>query len=276
MKPNICFYKVIFMFSIGAAVVAAPPDMGAEKLFETGTGFGLRVSMELKRGGAVRAVSPQTIFQSGDNVKLHLTSNFDGYIYVLDEGTSGNTTLLYPASQTGTSNLVKTGHEYVIPETAGSFRVTGQAGVERLIVIASPRALGQLEQQYAKPAPSAPTTTTPPATPPSAPKPSTTSAAPVPGTATPVPPANRAGAPSANNQPGTMTQTRQDVQQVNQGISTGRQITSIPNGVVSIFKNVVPRDLVLEDDPQEGAAYVSGNTKTLTDPVIFTVSIVHN
>ena len=57
---------------------------------------GVRVRIELDRGGRARWVSPKTTFQAGDRVRFHFNMNFTGYVVIINLGSSGKRTLLFP------------------------------------------------------------------------------------------------------------------------------------------------------------------------------------
>lgn len=91
----------------------------------------LDIVVERKRNGRIEAVDPATVFASGDLVRFRFKSNFTGYLYVMNTGTSGEHTVLFPREDTGQENRIETGRDYLIPMTeAGWFQITGPAGHE--------------------------------------------------------------------------------------------------------------------------------------------------
>ncbi len=93
--------------------------------------------------------SPQSIFRSGDRIKVSLTTNFDGFVYVLTVNPAGELTLLFPSSDVGTFNAVRRGVTYQIPSKLdGWFKFQGQKGQERLFVTMSPEPVPEIEQEF--------------------------------------------------------------------------------------------------------------------------------
>src|SRR6267142_1937786 len=133
--------RIAWVLSCAAvSVVLASPvagQSGAEQLYRSNQGQGLKLSIELKRGQGVKMVSPQTTFLTGDEIRLHFSANFDGYVYALNETPSGKTVVLFPTEEAGTYNRVQAGQDYTIPATDGWFRFVGEAGLERIHMIAS-------------------------------------------------------------------------------------------------------------------------------------------
>ena len=76
-------------------------------------------------------------FQTGDRIRFAFESNIDGYLYVAQQGTSGNWTVLFPNPQiNGGRNAVKRFQDYQIPD-GDWFRMDPPAGVERIFVFLS-------------------------------------------------------------------------------------------------------------------------------------------
>ena len=104
----------------------------------------LSIRLEKKAGDAVRAVPQNTVFRNGDILRFRLTSQIDGYLYVVDKGSTGNTAVLFPAATTAGGNRIETGRSYLVPaEGDGWFEVSGPAGFDVLyfLVSATPIAL---------------------------------------------------------------------------------------------------------------------------------------
>ena len=86
---------------------------------------------------SVQEVSPNRIFKSGEQIRLQLESNVDGYLYVLQKGSSGGESVLFPDSRiNGGVNHVQRGVVYSVPG-AQWFGFNDQPGEEHLLIIAS-------------------------------------------------------------------------------------------------------------------------------------------
>ncbi len=82
-------------------------------------------------------VDPDTTFRSGDRIRLTFEPNVDGFLYLIQQGSSGRWSMLYPhpqihAGQNGVSPFA----EVTIPP-GGWFRLDETPGTERLLVYLS-------------------------------------------------------------------------------------------------------------------------------------------
>ena len=96
-------------------------------------------------------VDPATaIFRAGDRVRLSFESNMDGYLYVVQEGSSGRWTVMFPNPDiNGGRNSIRRGEEYVVPPD-GWFQFDSTVGTELLFVVLSKEPLSELPG-FAKP-----------------------------------------------------------------------------------------------------------------------------
>jgi hypothetical protein len=98
----------------------------------------LVIQLERKDNSEWRTVDPATIFANGDQVRFRIKSNFAGYLYVMNQGTSAAYTLLFPTDETGRQNRIEPGREYLVPATSGSFRITGPPGQDIVYWMVTP------------------------------------------------------------------------------------------------------------------------------------------
>ncbi len=104
-----------------------------------------RMEIVVERRDAARgwqAVDPGLVFASGDRVRFRFRTNFDGYLYVMNQSTSGKYEQLFPREETGRDNRVRAGREYLVPATQAAFRITGPAGHEISYWMITPSAIG--------------------------------------------------------------------------------------------------------------------------------------
>lgn len=152
-------YTIAFLLLCGAAQVfaqdGARPPAGARDLFNTYKGDntpavattgkpGVRVRIELDRGGRVRWVAPKTTFQAGDRVRFHFNMNFAGYVVIINQGSSGRRSLLFPYE--GVSNRVGRTADYTVPQGEAWFEFDQTAGEEQLTFIMSKREIQEVTQ----------------------------------------------------------------------------------------------------------------------------------
>ena len=100
------------------------------------------IRLEQQRGDRVVAMLPEHVFDPGDVVRFRLTSGSDGYLYVVNQGSSGSYSALFPAPGTGAENRVRKGSDYLVPSTQdGWFQMEGPAGFDVVYFLLSPTPL---------------------------------------------------------------------------------------------------------------------------------------
>jgi hypothetical protein len=109
--------------------------------------LGLRCALlKVADTGDLSEVLPETIFHSGDKVKISLMANQPGYIYIIQQGSSGSWRPLFPAQgDPPESNRVDAGHIYQLP-AGKSFQFNQQTGGERLFILLSRRVVSDLDR----------------------------------------------------------------------------------------------------------------------------------
>lgn len=101
--------------------------------------LGLRCSV-LRRGenDQYAEVPPDTVFHSGDHIRLSLLSNQPGYLYVIQQGSSGTWSPIYPPRNSAAdSSKIMPGQLAVVPGGTRAFAFDQNAGDEKLYVILS-------------------------------------------------------------------------------------------------------------------------------------------
>src|SRR5215472_1865019 len=97
----------------------------------------LSIRLEQRKGDTVQAVPQNTVFRNGEILRFRLTSQINGYLYVLDKGTTGKAEVLFPVGAAG-SNRIEVGRGYLVPaEGDGWFEVSGPAGFDVLYFLVS-------------------------------------------------------------------------------------------------------------------------------------------
>jgi len=102
--------------------------------------LGMRYSV-LKRNaaGEYQEVDADTVFHSGDRIRLEAQANTTGYLYVVAQGSSGNWQVLFPSREVSNgSNQVHRGETRLVPGgNQGQFVFDEQAGTEKLFFVLS-------------------------------------------------------------------------------------------------------------------------------------------
>ncbi len=98
---------------------------------------GLRYTLIKVSGNRTEDVSPDTVFNSGDHIKVAVEVSDSGYLYVITQGSSGTWEPLFPSSSVENGdNRVLAGRSYVVPP-GNVITFVGQPGTEKLFVIFS-------------------------------------------------------------------------------------------------------------------------------------------
>jgi hypothetical protein len=121
--------------------------------------LGVRYSI-LKRNssGQFEEVAPDSVFRSGDRIRLSVEANDEAYLYIVHRGSSGTWKLMFPAANSaGGANHVVRGRHYLMPP-GSMFTFVGEPGEEKLFLVLSRQPEPDLEslidslQEGAKPA----------------------------------------------------------------------------------------------------------------------------
>ncbi len=140
MKPLL----ILLAVSCSLAAQGPGPDASSPRRIE--------IALERQEGGLWRAVDPGFVFEKGDRVRFRFRANFDGFLYVMDYGTSGRYSLLFPREETGKENRITSGREYPIPATEAWFRIAGPPGHDIVYWMVSPLALANEDAGFPIPA----------------------------------------------------------------------------------------------------------------------------
>jgi hypothetical protein len=134
--------------SAAAATPAPVPDVArsAKQLFynegaagansQANAGLRYRLIQQSPDGGETD-VDPTKTFRSGDRVRFAFESNVDGFLYVVQQGSSGRWTVLFPNPDiNGGRNQIKKFEEYSVPDGAW-FTFDDRPGTEQVFVFLS-------------------------------------------------------------------------------------------------------------------------------------------
>jgi len=111
-----------------------------------GTKPTVRYWIERESGGDGQnsIVQEDTIFHSGDRIWVKFATNLDGYAYIINKGSSGKVSLLFPGPA-GAENGVKANEEVIVPSIGYPFVLDNQTGSEQVVVVISPNRVPELE-----------------------------------------------------------------------------------------------------------------------------------
>jgi hypothetical protein len=96
-------------------------------------------------------IDPGLVLAQGDRVRFKFRTNFDGYLYVMNQSTSGTYEQLFPREETGQDNRIAASHEYQVPATSAAFRIAGPAGHEIVYWLVSPERINDAAAPHQPP-----------------------------------------------------------------------------------------------------------------------------
>ncbi|MES2390170.1 MAG: DUF4384 domain-containing protein [Acidobacteriota bacterium] len=99
----------------------------------------VKIELEKKSAdGKVNPIASDHVFTTGDQIRLRITSDFDGFLYVMVQGSSGSFRTAFPAPDAGNDNHVTRGQAILIPSNGDWFEVDGPPGFDTLYFLLSP------------------------------------------------------------------------------------------------------------------------------------------
>jgi len=118
--------------------------------------YRMEITLERREAGAWRPVDPGLVLEQNDRVRFRFHTNFAGYLYVMNQSTSGTYSMLFPGEETGRDNQIQAGKEYTVPATQTLFRIAGPPGHEIVYWMVTPAELRGAEGQSYVPLPPPP------------------------------------------------------------------------------------------------------------------------
>ena len=108
----------------------AQPDQSARRV-------GVKFRIQQWDEAGIRDVATSKVFHSGDRVRFEVESNIDGYLYVIQKGSSGLVSTLFPhLGINDGNNLVQRGAKYGVPASSW-FVFDKTPGEENVMIILS-------------------------------------------------------------------------------------------------------------------------------------------
>jgi hypothetical protein len=138
-----------------AAMIALALPLPAQTNPQQGP-YRMEISLERREAGAWHTVDPGLVLEQNDRVRFRFHTNFDGYLYVMNQSTSGSYSMLFPGEETGRENQIHAGKDYAVPATETLFRIAGPPGHEIVYWMVSPAELRTGEEHQYVPLPPPP------------------------------------------------------------------------------------------------------------------------
>jgi hypothetical protein len=101
----------------------------------------MEISLERLDATTWHTVDPELVLAQGDRVRFRFRTSFDGYLYVMNQSSSGKYEQLFPRAETGLANNIAANTDYQIPATSSVFRIAGPPGFEVVYWLVTPRRL---------------------------------------------------------------------------------------------------------------------------------------
>ncbi len=141
---------------IAAAALVAALGAGAfaqQRPAAKAAAQGRRMEIMLERfdDSAWRTIDPGLVLEQGDRVRFRYRTDFDGFLYVMNQSSSGKYEQLFPREETGEENRIAAGKDYYVPATQSAFRIAGPAGYETVYWLVTPARLTDAPPRLAPP-----------------------------------------------------------------------------------------------------------------------------
>ena len=145
------------MIRLAAALCLAAALASAQSHAMTEGAHRIELVLERLDRDTWRPIDPGLILAQGERVRFKFRTNFDGYLYVMNQSTSGTYEQLFPRDETGQDNRISASTEYKVPATSAAFRIAGPAGYETVYWLVTPARLTDPAPRLQPPAPAAKT-----------------------------------------------------------------------------------------------------------------------
>jgi hypothetical protein len=133
-----------------AAVTPAATGAGSAKVIPAALSnvpLAVKYTILKKTTTGYDAVDPDTVFRSGDRIRVKVETNDTAYLYIVMGGSSGTWRVLFPARDIGGGdNLMQKHKEVTIPSGGNTFTFDEQAGTEKVSLILSREPEADLEK----------------------------------------------------------------------------------------------------------------------------------
>jgi len=113
----------------------------------------MEITLERLNGTDWRPVDPALVLAQGDHVRFKFRTNFDGFLYVMNQSSSGKYEQLFPRVETGQENRITANQQYQVPATSTAFRIAGPAGYEVVYWLVTPAKLTDAPPRFGAPPP---------------------------------------------------------------------------------------------------------------------------
>jgi hypothetical protein len=110
-----------------------------------GIALGLKYTVLKLSGNEMTPVAPNSVFHANDKIQFSIETNAPGYLYIVNQGSSGTWMPMFPSPETGGSNYVEGFRAYTFPPNQ-RWVFDQQTGEEKVFIIFSREAKPDFEQ----------------------------------------------------------------------------------------------------------------------------------
>ncbi|HXB73888.1 MAG TPA: DUF4384 domain-containing protein [Candidatus Acidoferrales bacterium] len=133
--------------SSNAARTSSANGLGAAPGAAPEPALGLRYTILRVAGSSTVEAAPDTVFHAGDRIQLKVEANNPGYLYIINQGSSGTWKPIFPSSEVENgNNRVESLHAYTLPSEQHRMVFDETAGAEKLFIILSRQPEPDLEK----------------------------------------------------------------------------------------------------------------------------------
>jgi len=102
------------------------------------------LSVEQKTSDSVSIRDPAHVFARGDLVRFHVKSQVNGFLYVINQASSGKFQYLSPSGEAGANRRLTAGKDRLLPDPeTGWFKIEDPPGYDTVYFLISPVDLGK-------------------------------------------------------------------------------------------------------------------------------------
>lgn len=114
-RATLLYVSLLFSSGFPAVLAETPDTYTRQKKASKEEKIWVSYSVEVIRDGKLANASSSYAFRKGDDVRVHVQTNKDGYMYILSSGADrGSYEVIYPLP--GTYDKLKKGQDYRLPE----------------------------------------------------------------------------------------------------------------------------------------------------------------
>lgn len=122
----------------GSPIIRAADGPATAPAPTNGPALGLKITLLKRSGNDDVELAPDTVFHAGDKIRFSIQTNGPGYLYIVNQGSSGTWKPVFPSPEIADGdNHVDGWHSYVMPPKSHYLVFDEQTGTEKLFIVFS-------------------------------------------------------------------------------------------------------------------------------------------